>query len=187
MRPGRTCQRAESRASYSRDHHVPCGTCVRRHERYGKTWSYKRGKKCVSSLSVRVTETPLREYIPYPERVLKLTRPNGSYPPKRSPGHTLGLLCEWSEKIMDVKQTFDCPASPCGYRGHNRMVSLGESGDNREKWEGPIDMLITSTLKTAIVRILESFSSPGVKSLTAGRQALSVPVQLELITWFSLF
>ena len=67
------------------------------------------------------------------------------------------------------------------------MVSLGESGDNREKWEGPIDMLITSTLKTAIVRILESFSSPGEKRFTAGRQALSVPVQLELITWFSLF
>ena len=58
------------------------------------------------------------------------------------------------------------------------MVSLGESGDNREKWEGPIDMLITSTLKTAIVRILESFSPPGEKGFTAGRQARSVPVQL---------
>ena len=67
------------------------------------------------------------------------------------------------------------------------MVSLGERGHNREKYEGPIDTLMTPTLKTAIVRILESFSSPGDKGFTAWRQARSVPVQLEPITRFSLF
>ena len=46
---------------------------------------------------------------------------------------------------------------------------------------GLLDMLITSALKTAIVRILESFSPPGEKRFTA-----SVPGQLESITWFSL-
>ena len=62
---------------------------------------------------------------------------------------------------MDAKQIFDCPASPSGHRGQTRMVSLEEIGDNRAKYEGPIDTLTTSTLKTAIVRILESFSPSG--------------------------
>ena len=52
---------------------------------------------------------------------------------------------------MDAKQTLDYPARPRGHPGQTRMVSLGESGDNREKYEGPIDTLMTPTLKTAIV------------------------------------
>ena len=52
---------------------------------------------------------------------------------------------------MDAKQIFDCPASPSGDRGRARMGSLEESGDNRAEYEGPVDTLMTSTLKTAIV------------------------------------
>ena len=70
---------------------------------------------------------------------------------------------------MDAKQIFDCPASPSGDCGRARMGLLEESGDNRAKYQGPVDTLMTSTLKTAIVRILESFSPPGEKGFTAGR------------------
>ena len=62
---------------------------------------------------------------------------------------------------MDAKQTFDCPAGHRGHRGQTKMVSLEDIGDNRGKYEGPIDTLTTSTLKIAIVLILESFFPSG--------------------------
>ena len=87
---------------------------------------------------------------------------------------------------MDAKQTFDCPARPRGHPRQTRTVSLGESGDNREKYAGPIDTLMTPTLKAAIVQNLESFSPLGGKGFTAWRQACPVRVQLEPLTRFSL-
>ena len=61
---------------------------------------------------------------------------------------------------MDAKQIFDCPASPSGDRGRARMGSLEESDNNRAKYEGPVDTLMTSTLKTAIVRFESLNLSP---------------------------
>ena len=43
---------------------------------------------------------------------------------------------------MDAKQAFDCPACLRGHNGQTRMVSLEESEDNREKYEGHIDHLV---------------------------------------------
>ena len=77
---------------------------------------------------------------------------------------------------MDAKQIFDCPASPIGDRGRAIMGSLEENGDNSAKSEGPVDTFMTSTIKSAIVRIMESFSPPGYEGFTAGWQARSVPV-----------
>ena len=52
---------------------------------------------------------------------------------------------------MDVKQALIAPYVFAASNAQTRTVSVGEEGDNREKYEGHIDTLYDFYQKTAIV------------------------------------